>query len=85
MIANLTAKGRHLTVIIDLHIKATNSYFVHNDCIEHDYYTKNKDGGVYEGALIKLAKISLASISNFAVCMIDYFQISARFYLITKI
>lgn len=51
MVANLTEKGRHLTIIIDPHIKATNSYYVHNDCIERDYYTKNKDGSVYEGLL----------------------------------
>lgn len=49
MIANLTARGRHLAIIIDPHIKATNSYFVHNDCTERGYYTKNKEGRDYEG------------------------------------
>lgn len=52
MIANLTSRGRHLTIIIDPHMKATNSYYVHNDCIDRGYYTKNKDGSVYEGMSI---------------------------------
>lgn len=49
MIKNLTDRGRHLTIIIDPHIKATNSYYVHNDCTAKGYYTKNKDGNDYEG------------------------------------
>lgn len=49
MIHNLTAKGRHLTIIIDPHIKRTDSYFFHNDCTKLGYYTKNKDGNDYEG------------------------------------
>lgn len=49
MIRNLTALGRHLTVIIDPHIKRDNNYFFHNDCQDRGYYTKNKDGNDYEG------------------------------------
>lgn len=49
MIANLTARGRHLTVIIDPHIKRDSSYFFHNDCTDRGFYTKNKDGHDYEG------------------------------------
>lgn len=49
MIKNLTAKGRHLTVIIDPHIKRDNNYFFHNDCTDRGYYVKNKDGKDYEG------------------------------------
>lgn len=49
MIANLTARGRHLTIIIDPHIKRDNNYFFHNDCTDKGYYVKNKDGNDYEG------------------------------------
>lgn len=49
MIQNLTSFGRHLTVIIDPHIKRDASYFFHNDCTDRGYYTKNKDGNDYEG------------------------------------
>ncbi|XP_055586088.1 neutral alpha-glucosidase AB isoform X2 [Uranotaenia lowii] len=49
MIRNLTERGRHLTVIIDPHIKRDGGYFFHNDCTERGYYVKNKDGNVYEG------------------------------------
>lgn len=49
MIKNLTAKGRHLTVIIDPHIKRDNNYFFHNECTDRGYYVKNKDNKDYEG------------------------------------
>uniref|UniRef100_A0A8D8HTH0 Glucosidase II subunit alpha n=3 Tax=Culex pipiens TaxID=7175 RepID=A0A8D8HTH0_CULPI len=49
MIRNLTERGRHLTVIIDPHIKRDGSYFFHNDCTDRGYYVKNKDGNIYEG------------------------------------
>lgn len=49
MVANLTAKGRKLVIIIDPHIKREAGYFVHEDCLEHGYYVKDKDGKVYEG------------------------------------
>uniref|UniRef100_A0A182QSP4 Glucosidase II subunit alpha n=1 Tax=Anopheles farauti TaxID=69004 RepID=A0A182QSP4_9DIPT len=49
MIHNLTALGRHLTVIIDPHIKRDGGYFFHNECTDRGLYVKNKDGGDYEG------------------------------------
>lgn len=49
MMKNLTAIGRHLTFIIDPHIKRDGNYFFHNDCTDKGYYVKNKDGKDYEG------------------------------------
>lgn len=49
MVKNLTAKGRHMTIIIDPHIKRDSGYFFHNDCTDKGYYVKNKDGNDYEG------------------------------------
>lgn len=49
MIKNLTNMGRHLTFIIDPHIKRDSNYFFHNDCTDKGYYVKNKDGKDYEG------------------------------------
>lgn len=49
MVANLTAKGRKLVVIIDPHVKREAGFFVHEDCLENDYYVKDRDGKVYEG------------------------------------
>ncbi|XP_068624304.1 neutral alpha-glucosidase AB [Battus philenor] len=49
MVANLTAKGRRLVVIIDPHIKREAGYFVHEDAMEQGLYVKDKDGNVYEG------------------------------------
>ncbi|XP_031625087.1 neutral alpha-glucosidase AB-like isoform X1 [Contarinia nasturtii] len=49
MIGNLTESGRHLTIIIDPHIKTANNYHVHDDCTKYGYYTKNKDGHDFEG------------------------------------
>ncbi|CAH2061938.1 unnamed protein product, partial [Iphiclides podalirius] len=49
MVANLTAKGRRLVVIIDPHIKREAGYFVHEDAMENGLYVKDKDGNVYEG------------------------------------
>lgn len=49
MMNNLTALGRHLTFIIDPHIKRDGGYFFHNDCTDKGYYIKNKDGKDYEG------------------------------------
>ncbi|XP_055615481.1 neutral alpha-glucosidase AB [Toxorhynchites rutilus septentrionalis] len=49
MIRNLTEHGRHLTIIIDPHIKRDGNYFFHNDCTDRGYYVKNKDGNDYEG------------------------------------
>lgn len=49
MMKNLSATGRHLTFIIDPHIKRDSNYFFHNDCTDRGYYVKNKDGKDYEG------------------------------------
>lgn len=49
MMKNLSSIGRHLTFIIDPHIKRDGNYFFHNDCTDKGYYVKNKDGNVYEG------------------------------------
>lgn len=49
MMKNLSAIGRHLTFIIDPHIKRDSNYFFHNDCTDKGYYIKNKDGNDYEG------------------------------------
>ncbi|XP_045457347.1 neutral alpha-glucosidase AB [Melitaea cinxia] len=49
MVANLTAKGRKLIVIIDPHIKREAGYFVHEDATEQGLYVKDKDGKDYEG------------------------------------
>nr|BBD49478.1 alpha-glucosidase [Trilocha varians] len=49
MVANLTAKGRKLVVIIDPHIKREAGYFLHEDATELGYYVKDKDGKDYEG------------------------------------
>ncbi|XP_041765356.1 neutral alpha-glucosidase AB [Anopheles merus] len=49
MIRNLTGLGRHLTIIIDPHIKRDGGYFFHNECTDKGLYVKNKDGGDYEG------------------------------------
>ncbi|CAD7091219.1 unnamed protein product [Hermetia illucens] len=49
MIKNLTTLGRHLTIIIDPHIKRESGYFFHQDCTDRGLYTKNRDGHDYEG------------------------------------
>nr|BBD49479.1 alpha-glucosidase [Samia ricini] len=49
MVANLTAKGRKMVVIVDPHVKREAGYFVHEDAIDNGYYVKDKDGKVYEG------------------------------------
>ncbi len=49
MIQNLTNLGRHLTIIIDPHIKRDGGYFFHNDLTDKGFYVKNKDGKDYEG------------------------------------
>lgn len=49
MVANLTAKGRKLVVIIDPHIKREAGYFLHEDATEQGLYVKDKDGKDYEG------------------------------------
>ncbi|VVD01024.1 unnamed protein product, partial [Leptidea sinapis] len=48
MVANLTAKGRKMVVIIDPHIKREAGYFLHEDATEMGLYVKNKDGKDYD-------------------------------------
>lgn len=52
MVANLTAKGRKLVVIIDPHIKREAGYFLHEDATEQGLYVKDKDGKDYEGMML---------------------------------
>ena len=49
MVQNLTSQGRKLVTIVDPHIKKDTSYWVHKDCTDKGFYTKNKEGGDYEG------------------------------------
>lgn len=49
MIGNLTASGRHLTIIVDIHIKRDDSYSVNTECLSGGYYTKNVTGSDYVG------------------------------------
>ena len=49
MIENLSSKGRKLVTIVDPHIKKDNGYHVHTDLTAKGLYTKNPDGGDYEG------------------------------------
>ena len=43
------SKGRKLVTIVDPHIKKDSGYWVHNDLTSKGLYTKNSDGGDYEG------------------------------------
>ncbi|KAL1398870.1 hypothetical protein pipiens_000201, partial [Culex pipiens pipiens] len=49
MINNLTENDRHLTVIIDPHVKVDEHYFFHKNCTANDYYVKDKDRNDYQG------------------------------------
>lgn len=49
MIANLSAGHRHLTVIVDIHLKSDESYSVNTDCISQNLYTKTETGAVFVG------------------------------------
>lgn len=49
MLKNLTDMGRHLTFIIDPHIKRDHGYFLHSQCTDRGYYVKNKDGKDFDG------------------------------------
>ncbi|XP_048486007.1 neutral alpha-glucosidase AB [Plutella xylostella] len=49
MVANLTAKGRKMVVIIDPHIKREAGYFLHEHATDNGLYVKNKDDKDYEG------------------------------------
>lgn len=50
MIANLTLTGRHLTYIIDPHVKVDENYKFYSENLERDFYVKDKDGNVFVGA-----------------------------------
>ncbi|CAE8687462.1 unnamed protein product, partial [Polarella glacialis] len=43
------ASKRHLVTIVDPHIKKCAGYDVYNKIKNHDYFTKTKDGGLYDG------------------------------------
>ncbi|CAE8591126.1 unnamed protein product [Polarella glacialis] len=45
----LEASKRHLVTIVDPHIKKDAGYDVYNKIKNHDYFTKTKDGGLYDG------------------------------------
>lgn len=49
MTNSLVAHGRKLVTIVDPHIKKDSHYWVHNDLTAKGLYTKNPDGGDYEG------------------------------------
>lgn len=69
MVANLTAKGRKLVVIIDPHIKREAGYFVHEDATENGYYVKNKDGNDYEGRWKLIITLNLhVKIRSHTIC-----------------
>lgn len=73
MIANLTASNRHLTVIVDIHLKSDSSYPVHQDCLAQNLYTKAADGSVYTGNC-------WPGLSSYP----DVFRQAARDYLSTR-
>jgi len=49
MVDNLVSKGRKLVTIVDPHIKKESGYWVHTDLTNKGLYTKNAEGGDYEG------------------------------------
>lgn len=49
MIQNLTDTGRHLTYIIDPHIKKDTEYFFYRENSQSDYFVKSSNGSDYEG------------------------------------
>lgn len=49
MINNLNQTGRHLTIIIDPHTKANETYFFYSNNKAMGYLVKNKDGFDFEG------------------------------------
>lgn len=49
MIEKLTSTGRHLTYIIDPHVKIDVNYTFYSENLVRDYFVKNKDGNVFEG------------------------------------
>uniref|UniRef100_W5LYQ7 Glucosidase II alpha subunit a n=1 Tax=Lepisosteus oculatus TaxID=7918 RepID=W5LYQ7_LEPOC len=49
MLQALQAKKRKMVAIVDPHIKVDSGYKIHNEIRSKGFYTKNKDGGDYEG------------------------------------
>lgn len=49
LINTLNSTGRHLTFIIDPHIKRDENYFLHQQCTAQSYYVKNATGMDYIG------------------------------------
>ncbi|XP_061900188.1 neutral alpha-glucosidase AB isoform X1 [Entelurus aequoreus] len=49
MLQSLMDKKRKMVTIVDPHIKVDSNYKIHNEIKSQGYYTKNKDGGDYEG------------------------------------
>ncbi|KAB2603846.1 glucan 1,3-alpha-glucosidase [Pyrus ussuriensis x Pyrus communis] len=45
----LAAKGRHLVTIVDPHIKRDDSYFLHKEATEKQYYVRDATGKDYDG------------------------------------
>ncbi|XP_058467240.1 neutral alpha-glucosidase AB-like [Malaya genurostris] len=50
MINNLESNSRHLTIIIDPHVKIDDDYFFHKDCTVGRYYVQTKDLADFEGS-----------------------------------
>ncbi|XP_061756154.1 neutral alpha-glucosidase AB isoform X3 [Nerophis ophidion] len=49
MLQSLMDKKRKMVTIVDPHIKVDSNYKIHNGLKSQGFYTKNKDGGDYEG------------------------------------
>ncbi|XP_077433473.1 neutral alpha-glucosidase AB isoform X2 [Vanacampus margaritifer] len=49
MLQALMDKKRKMVTIVDPHIKVDSGYKIHNEIKSQGFYTKNKDGGDYEG------------------------------------
>ncbi|TQE01683.1 hypothetical protein C1H46_012747 [Malus baccata] len=45
----LAAKGRHMVTIVDPHIKRDDSYFLHKEATEKQYYVRDATGKDYDG------------------------------------
>lgn len=69
MMSNLSSTGRHLTYIIDPHIKKDDDYFFYSNNSAKGFFIKNKDGADYEGDC-------WPGLSSYA----DFFNPEARSY-----
>lgn len=49
MTANLTARGRKLVTIIDVHFKRDNNYFFYKEVHDRDLFVHTKDGNEFDG------------------------------------